>query len=351
MPLTEVGGHPVFVQDLNPGAPEAVVMVHGLFTNHTVFYWCGAKQLARRYRVILYDLRGHGLTPTRADGDYTLTTMSDDLLALLDHLRIGRAHLVGYSFGGAIAVQAALRAPDRFARLALVEAFGLLAATWDLTLPGTMGSTRAGASLLAADVDAARLWRQRNSPAGTAPSVASPPAAADRLGAKLADFDARDLSFGPGSLDWRSEAARRRLTRSQERAWDLIQDDRLLNSLRRDEGFFETAPLEQIRQTTLLLYGRRSPYLLDGRLAARRIERARLRLARGDHNLPVRRSRWVRRRLIRFLTPRRRDAAVDARPVLGPAPAVSPALTGPESARTGDLAYPGGSARSWAVIA
>lgn len=72
--------------------------------------------LSERYRVIRYDWRGHGRS-SDADG---VVCHHEDLLALMDALRVDRAALVGCSMGGAYAVEAALAAPHRVAALALI---------------------------------------------------------------------------------------------------------------------------------------------------------------------------------------------------------------------------------------
>ena len=65
-----------------------------------------------RYRILRYDVRGHGGTAA-PDGPYTLEQLSADLAALLDALGIERTHLVGLSMGGMIGQLLALREPGR----------------------------------------------------------------------------------------------------------------------------------------------------------------------------------------------------------------------------------------------
>jgi 3-oxoadipate enol-lactonase len=71
-----------------------------------------------RYRVVLYDKRGHGLSDA-PPAPYTMDEHTDDLLALLDHLKVESAALVGLSVGGIIAQRAAIRVPDRVRALTL----------------------------------------------------------------------------------------------------------------------------------------------------------------------------------------------------------------------------------------
>ena len=60
--------------------------------------------LAERFRVISYDSRGHGESPS-PEGPWSLDDLVDDALALLDEVRAERAHLVGVSLGGMTAMQ------------------------------------------------------------------------------------------------------------------------------------------------------------------------------------------------------------------------------------------------------
>ncbi|EIM29774.1 3-oxoadipate enol-lactonase [Microvirga lotononidis] len=73
---------------------------------------------ADRFRVVLYDKRGHGLSDAPA-APYTIDDHTDDLIALLDHLKIDKAAFVGLSVGGMIAQRLAVRSPKRVQALAL----------------------------------------------------------------------------------------------------------------------------------------------------------------------------------------------------------------------------------------
>ncbi len=101
------------------GTGEDVVLVHGLGANRAFWYPLGTA-LAARYRVTLYDLRGHGYSEKPATG-YTATDQAADLIGLMDRLGIQRAALIGHSFGGALALEAAIAAPERVTHLALMD--------------------------------------------------------------------------------------------------------------------------------------------------------------------------------------------------------------------------------------
>lgn len=75
--------------------------------------------LADRYRIVRYDLPGHGQSPT-PDGPYTMAGMARAVVELLDRLGIDRAHHAGVSIGGAIAQQLTLDYPDRVLSLTAI---------------------------------------------------------------------------------------------------------------------------------------------------------------------------------------------------------------------------------------
>lgn len=120
MPTAETNGITTFFDDAGaPGGP-ALLLVHG----HSVDLRMWQQQvgpLARvGYRVIRYDVRGHGRSSAPGTG-YTWENYSSDLAALLDDRGIESAHLVGCSMGGAVALQFALDHPGRVLSLTLVD--------------------------------------------------------------------------------------------------------------------------------------------------------------------------------------------------------------------------------------
>lgn len=76
--------------------------------------------LAKSFRVLRYDQRGHGHTPVTEPGPYSLTNLGRDVLELLDKLDISRAHFAGVSLGGMTGMWLAEHAPERIDRLALL---------------------------------------------------------------------------------------------------------------------------------------------------------------------------------------------------------------------------------------
>jgi len=101
-----------------PGAPP-LLLLHSLGTSSHVWD-AQAAELARSFRVVRPDLRGHGLT-TVIPGATSIDTLAHDALAVLDALEIGRAHVAGLSIGGMIAQAVAARAPERVLSLILCD--------------------------------------------------------------------------------------------------------------------------------------------------------------------------------------------------------------------------------------
>lgn len=100
------------------GSGPAVVLIHG-FTLDTHMWDDQFLPLAEYYQVVRYDLRGFGRSTLPGAAPYS---HADDLAALLDHLAIPHAVLVGLSKGGAVALDFALTYPARTQALVLVDA-------------------------------------------------------------------------------------------------------------------------------------------------------------------------------------------------------------------------------------
>ncbi|HWF54292.1 MAG TPA: alpha/beta fold hydrolase [Solirubrobacteraceae bacterium] len=112
-----VGRHRV--STLTMGQGDDVLLIHGLGGTRASMFDTAAA-LSRRYRVHAVDLPGFGSSSKPAMGRYNAGWFSDIMLALMDELGIGRAHLVGNSMGGRIAIEMGLRAPERVRSLGLL---------------------------------------------------------------------------------------------------------------------------------------------------------------------------------------------------------------------------------------
>ncbi len=101
---------------------DVVLLVHGYGGDRNSWLFL-QEPLAARYRVYALDLPGHG-TSAKDVGEGTLGVLADAVTGVLDALGAGRAHLVGHSMGGAVALAVAGRDPGRVASLTLIAPSG-----------------------------------------------------------------------------------------------------------------------------------------------------------------------------------------------------------------------------------
>jgi len=102
------------------GKGRPMILLHGGLGSGEMFAPI-LPQLAEHHEVIVVDLQGHGRT---ADIDRPLDVglMADDIAALIDHLHLDKPDLVGYSLGGGVAMQAAVKYPDKIRRAVIASA-------------------------------------------------------------------------------------------------------------------------------------------------------------------------------------------------------------------------------------
>lgn len=111
----------VALRYVESGSGEAVVLLHSFTGNLDAdFVRCGLfGALAKRYRAIAFDLRGHGKSGKPHDPRQYGREMAFDVVRLLDHLHVARAHVVGYSLGAHVVAQLLALHPERFITAAL----------------------------------------------------------------------------------------------------------------------------------------------------------------------------------------------------------------------------------------
>jgi pimeloyl-ACP methyl ester carboxylesterase len=102
------------------GGPGTAVGIHGLTANHTCWYPLADLVTRTGRRFVGYDLRGRGDSDKPETG-YSLSIHGEDLLDLLDHLRVTRAVLIGHSLGAGIALRFAVHHPERVDRVILID--------------------------------------------------------------------------------------------------------------------------------------------------------------------------------------------------------------------------------------
>ena len=117
----------ITIRAVESGSSDAppIVLVPGWACTAWIYHQTLPALAAAGFRAIAVELKGHGLSdkPTRP-GEYSLASMTDHLLSILDALDLPVAGLVGHSMGASIAVHAAQRSPDRVSGLALVAPVG-----------------------------------------------------------------------------------------------------------------------------------------------------------------------------------------------------------------------------------
>lgn len=110
MPMVEVNGIPLHYDRVGRGVP--IVFIHPpLLTGENFVYQ--QEQLADRFEVITFDIRGHGRSGYSKE-KVTYPLIADDICKLMDQLNIPKAYLCGYSTGGSVALETLLRYQDRF---------------------------------------------------------------------------------------------------------------------------------------------------------------------------------------------------------------------------------------------
>lgn len=118
MPIAQLEKGNLFYEDYGKGV--ALIFIHPPGMGRKVFRY--QKELSRNYRVILPDLSGHGDSETSQES-VTIPGFADEVLRLIDLLGIEKVVLCGYSSGGSIAQEFALRYPERTAAIILSGGF------------------------------------------------------------------------------------------------------------------------------------------------------------------------------------------------------------------------------------
>ncbi|KAB0662907.1 alpha/beta fold hydrolase [Burkholderia diffusa] len=118
------GGLDTNYHDVGDGPP--VLLIHGSGPGVTAYanWRLTMPALAEQFRVIAPDMAGFGETERPRDYVYSMDHWVDHAVGLLDALGVERAHVIGNSFGGALALALAIRAPERVGRLVLMGAAG-----------------------------------------------------------------------------------------------------------------------------------------------------------------------------------------------------------------------------------
>ena len=240
------------IQELNKTASETVVLVHGMFSNLSVYYFNIAPILATRFHVVLYDLKSHGMSEKTLTG-YDLDSMTDDLFALLNALKLTQVHLVGYSFGGLIALKMAIRFPSLIKKLAVMEA---------------------------------------------------PDPSDEKARGIIEEYSREFLEYYVENFtDTTKVKMGKRQMEKNHRMYEYlfyqtsIKDDMIL-----EKNFFEDEAIKKLNQKVLLLYGLTSSCINAGKYLNQQIENSSIQFVDGDHNIPIQEPQLIGEALLNFFT-------------------------------------------------
>jgi esterase len=250
MPVINLPNVRLHVQELNSEAQETIIMVHGMFSNLAVYYFNIAPMLAKHFRVVLFDMKGHGMSEKVQTG-YDLTSMTNDLRDLMDALGIEKVHLAGYSYGGLVALKMATRFPERVGKLAIIE--------------------------------------------GPDPSEQETLTIIDTYSREFLIHYIENFADTTRLL-----AGKRQLEKNHRMYEFLFNETSIRSDMEGEKAFFSDPSVAAITNDTLLVYGEESNCVPSGRKLASRIPNSRLVLAPGDHNVPVQRPEAVGAELMEF---------------------------------------------------
>ncbi|HEX8097569.1 MAG TPA: alpha/beta hydrolase [Pyrinomonadaceae bacterium] len=120
--FAEIDGARVHYQEAGPLDAPVILLIHGFSAFNLVWSEVLLPIAGAGFRVVAPDLLGHGFSDKPKDGEYTIEAQARMITRLMDELGVGRATLVGNSYGGAVAAACALDYPERVERLVLVGA-------------------------------------------------------------------------------------------------------------------------------------------------------------------------------------------------------------------------------------
>jgi pimeloyl-ACP methyl ester carboxylesterase len=175
----EVNGINLYFETHGSGRP--LILLHGGLGSGEMFGPV-LPTLAERNQVIAVDLQGHGRTAD-IDRPIDIRLMADDIAALIDHLGLDRPALVGYSLGGGVALQTAVKYPAKVGRLVAASIY-LRPDAVDPQLRAQQGQVNAAAAEFMKDTPMYQLYQR------VAPRPEDFPRLLDKIGATMAkDYD------------------------------------------------------------------------------------------------------------------------------------------------------------------
>ena len=258
MPRALNGAVEIEYETFGDDRPETVILINGLGSQMTRWPapFC-EKLVARGYRAIRFDNRDVGLSSWLDGQSYAIQDMARDMIAVLDHAGVGRAHVAGVSMGGMITQTVAIEHPDR-----VLSITSIMSATG---APGTMDSTPEAAAVL-------------NNP---------PPDPRADFEAFVAHGMRNARTIGSPAHPWEDEFLRQRVIAEYRRAFNPAGVQRQMAAIRADGD--RTERLRKLDVPAVVVHGDSDPLLkpYGGRQTAEAIPGAELRIIEGmGHDLP-----------------------------------------------------------------
>jgi len=251
MNILEINGKSVNTYEVSRGASQTIVMVHGMLTNMAVFYFKIVPELAKYFHVVLYDLKSHGLSE-RCESGYDLVSFSSDLIGLLDALKIEKANIVGYSYGGLISLKTIILYPERVDKLVIIES--------------------------------------------PDPQMATSPETLQKYGGEFVknylENYTETTSLRPG---------KRQMMKIKQLYDYLFGETTIREDFESDLNIFDELVEHPIHKKTMLLYGLQSDCTVIGDQLQQLISGSVLYKADGDHNIPIQNPNWISNKLIDFI--------------------------------------------------
>jgi pimeloyl-ACP methyl ester carboxylesterase len=233
--------------ELNKTASETIVMIHGMLTNLSVFYLKIAPKLAEKYHIVLYDMRGHGLSEIASSG-YDLSSMSNDLCELLTVLGLKKVHLVGYSYGGMVALYTVMHHPEKIGKIAIIDS------------PNSIRNT------------------------------------------EIYDFESFMQDIEKYSESTQLKPSNRHIEKLHRLNRYLFEKTSIAKDIEKYKDFFDTVAQAHFPNETLLLYAAGSDCQEAGKFLHRNISNSHLLFGEGDHTIPVQNPAWITEKLYDFFT-------------------------------------------------
>ncbi|WP_163655236.1 alpha/beta fold hydrolase [Listeria sp. PSOL-1] len=247
MDYIEIKGKQIHTVELNPSGEETVIMLHGLFTNLSLYYMTIGPELAKKKRVILYDLRGHGMSEWNEEG-FSIAALSEELIKIMDFYHVNSAELIGYSYGAATALYAAITYPTRVKSLTLIDA--------------PLFNEDFFKNLTLNSKEMLQTYKKSTK-----------------------------IPINNKSTE-----------RAEKKIDKILQQGHLEEAISTSQQLLTEEKISAIKKPVLLLYGTRSSFAQTGKRLKELIPHSQLNFVAGDHNFPVKKGKWLIQKITNFLS-------------------------------------------------